>query len=72
MGQQWVEPEFSGQLRFDPEFRMHLNPGARKQWEHMNEVATTYRTAQVPDYEPSEFGTKVRAQLKRIDDLGIE
>jgi hypothetical protein len=51
---------------------LHLNPGARKQWEHLTEIAMTYRKAQYPDYEIGSFGARVREQLKRLDDLGIE
>ena len=51
---------------------LHRNPGARKQWEHYQEVAMIYLKAQYPDHEPGDWVPRIRAQLKRLDDLGIE
>jgi len=51
---------------------LHQNPGARSQWEKNDDVATLYRKAQYPDYEPGDFGKNIRAQLSRLDDFARE
>jgi len=51
---------------------LHQNPGARKQWEQNYKVAIAYRKAQYPDFEPTNFGTKIQAQLKRLEDMSFE
>ena len=51
---------------------LHQNPGARKQWKQDHEDAMAYKKAQYPNFEGSNFGSRIQAQLKRLDDMGFQ